>query len=616
MLSNFITKFSRTKKIIAVFLITSFVFSSSVSYAVSDDKSVGNKVYSFVVDHYAAPFTGTVAGWVVCGPVCSAIGGSLGAIDEALKHYGYTDRDYLTWGVIGAMIGGEMYIGAIKLPDPASIKYMDVVPSYDDMITDFLRVYCFSGVGVGAVVGVLLVDGKLHQHTELVAPAISAVAGNSISGALGMPGASGLVAGGALGAADELSIYKGRTDKHYATCAVTSAALANIFVSLLPVKNSYLKGAVGVVLFFVGSIASSYYENDIIEKTVLPPIKTARQAYEVYNQYLPKNYVDSCLEKQALAYIGIKFLTIILILEFNKHTQVVRDNFGDLKKPDEKIKAWNNLIGGSINVAILLIPYALNNIVLFVLDNHMVNYLSRDLQFALEDQIKSQLFSKENLLRLSEHDNSTDLINSLRSDVSSAVNYGNGLMTSTLSSFMDGADGFSKIADVSPNIFIYAVISSSAKSFFNSYMQSGVKEATDEINRLNSRRNSFVGYDHKNIMAIMEKKEDIWQIDAKLRESENKMHFHTSMISAFEWVVAIVDVVLADYLLVGCELMHSRLKTEDVTKLQTAKTQLVNLLSWSSESAKKIANADPSLGRIVILTNWMQPNDTCSPDDF
>ena len=85
-------------KILVILLMPVFIFFTTKIYAESS-----NAVYQFINDHeyLLVPLSDAAAGLSLCGPWCALAGGAAGIADEGLIYYGYTDKRYFTYGILG-----------------------------------------------------------------------------------------------------------------------------------------------------------------------------------------------------------------------------------------------------------------------------------------------------------------------------------------------------------------------------------------------------------------------------------------------------------------------------------------------------------------------------------
>lgn len=237
----------------------------------------------------------------------------------------------------------------------------------------------------GVTVGVLMPTGILNEHQEIIAPVVSAMAGNSIAGT------SGLIGGGIAGSFDELllesSISKDAYNKHYLTFGAVGMATTN----LLGYFNPAVGNSIGMLL---GLIAASH-EKEITDN-ILAPVKAASDLYGTYNKFIPTEQLDSHIEEHALALVGSQFFTQFLSLKIMGYQQALTYNFERLDSPGNAV--WGNFQKEITNFAIFLFPYAIGQTVSGSIDD----YFDKKLRFVLEDKIRTELFSGEIPLQLSQ----------------------------------------------------------------------------------------------------------------------------------------------------------------------------------------------------------------------
>jgi ABC-type multidrug transport system ATPase subunit len=514
-----------------------------------------NAVYRFINDHeyLFAPLSGAIAGEIRCGAWCAAAGGALGAIDEALIYFGVTDKHYLTWGIFG------IATGHVIKPSVAS-----------DM--------------AGVAVGILLPTGALNGKSELIAPVISAVAGSS------MP-TMGLTKGLAAGIFDEVAIYDGITDKHYMTWCTVGMAATN----LLGIFNPAVADFIGII---VGSIAAEYEEN--FSASLMAPVRTTENLYDIYGKFIPKEQLNSHIEKHSLALIGSQFMVQYLTLKSAGFRQNLNYNFERLDNPAGP--AWGNFKSETINFAIFLFPYVIGQTVSGRIDS----YFCKKLQYAVEDEIRTELYSGEVALRLSHDQSTTVAIDNLRSDVSTITESGSGLITGAVSASIGGIYGVGIVVVNSPNLFIYSTLYNQAQLFIANILATQQRVYGEKIRVLDSELVSIIKHDTENIRTITERdgveytKERLKQLYETSREYEANQELWSSANSLW-WSMSGMANFMSNHFLIGHEINRGRIPFDNRNKVLTAGWQVSDLLSWPGHNAQFVASIDQSLDRIVVL---------------
>lgn len=519
-------------------------------------KKGGDVVYQFVNnnEYLFAPLSGAIAGGVVCGPWCFTAGGMAGVIDEVSVYFGFTGKRYLTWGFFGLATGHT------------------IKPS---LVSDI----------AGIAVGILLPTGILNGHSELVAPMVSAMAGNSMSGLLG------LISSGAAGIFDELAIRNGYIDKHYSTFCTVGGAATNLLRWFNPVVADFI----GVIL---GSIVAEYEEK--IFASLMAPIKTTANLYDTYNKFIPKDQLDGNIEKQALALIGTQFLIQFLDLKIIGHEQNVEFNFQRLNIPNGP--AWGKFTSELTNFAIFLFPYLVGQTV----SDRTNSYFNKKTQYFLEDKIRSELFSGEAASRLSDDHSTKVLTDNLKGDIATITKTGSGLITGAVSTSINGIYGVGIIIVNSPNILVYSFLYSQTQSFILKYLaeQQGIYK--EKIADLDSEIKNIMQHDAENIRVIAERdgmnatKARLQQLYSASREYEASQELWDSASRLWRQVSGVTNYIV-NYCLIGNEINQGRLPFESRGKAHNAGWQVSNWLSWPGRNAQDVSSIDSSLGRIIIL---------------
>jgi ABC-type multidrug transport system fused ATPase/permease subunit len=563
------------KSIVVILFISSYLIFMSRTFA--DDGSSSftkrqNTIYQFMDDHdwVLISLSDMVAGGALCGFWCMAAGGFAGAIDEGLVYFGYTDKRYLTYGILGAAIGNMIN---------SSLMYS------------------------GAMVGVLLPAGVFNEHQELVAPIVSAVSGYAESKT------PGLIQGALGGAVDELAIYSGLTDKHYITAATVGATLANAFLHHRVIE--FIEGAAGTgvpgrvfsqnLANFIGaafSLIAVNYEEAFVNR-FKGPAKVAQDLYHTYSKFIPQKQLDAHLEKHAISLLGGQLLSQLLVLKIIGYEQNLNYHFEHLNVVGG---SWNAFGSEAIKIGVFLFPFAISGGVSGGIDN----YFEQKLRFVLEDKVQSKIFCGENALRLSHHSNSSVLLDNLKNDITTAVGSGSSLITDAVSTSIKGAYGVGIIIVHSPDMFVYSLLYNQATLWVAEYLAAQHRGYGEKIKLLESDLIGMMKHDNKNVRTITERdgilftRTKVQQISDALRENEGMQNLWGMTDRVWRRVTGFTDYVM-NYYLVAKAINSREIDFNDRAKVQMANWQASNLLSWTGEHAQQIAIIDQSLDRVIIL---------------
>ncbi len=513
-------------------------------------------IYNFIQNHeyLLTPLATMVAGTIRCGYWCGVVGGAVGVVDEFAVHLGYTDKHYLTYGIFGDAIG--------HIIKPALI----------------------SDIG-GVIAGVLLPTGMLHKHQEIIAPTVGIIVGNSMGGIFGM------VSGAVGGIIDEKLLASNLVDRHYLTFAMLGIAVTN----LLDHFDPFTASSMGI---FLGFIAANY--EDEIKDNILAPTRATDELYSIYSKFISKEQLGSHFEKHIIASIGSQFLTQFLSLKLVNFQQALTYNFERLDNFNGG--AWVNLGKGIVNFAIFLVPYALGQTITSGIDG----YFDKKLQFILEDRIRTELFSGEIPLNLSQDLNSAVLMDNLKTDISVVVNSGSSLTTGAVSTAINGAYGVGIIIIHSPHILIYSTLYNKIYTFITEYLASQQRFYEEQITALDSKLITTMRHDMENIRTIIERdgmvatKDKIENVTIHIRDLEG-IQKSWSMVQQIWWsIMGPMDLMFNCYIAAN-EIQQKRIPFADRNKVQTASWQVSNLLSWSGRTAQDRSYMQQSLNRIVVL---------------
>lgn len=521
-----------------------------------------NRILRFIDEHdyVLTPLYDAIAGWNVCGGWCGLAGGIAGAIDETLVHFGYTDRRYLTWGILGAANANKIHSGIV------------------------------AGTA-GAIVGVLLPTGIFNEYAEYVTPAIAPMIATSAGYTSG--GVGGAFDGAIYGAADEVLISQGYADKHYLTASTLGMAATSLMGYFSPPVANFLGAALGMV-------AAHYYEEQIVEN-IQAPINTTKRLYNLYSKFIPKEQLDDHIEKQAIALLGSQFLVQFLSLKSTNYLQAVTENFERLNLP-AKPDPWSGLKSHATKFAIFIFPKVIMETVL----GEINGYFNTRLRDTLEYRIKSEIFSQENMLRLER--SSVSPIDALRSDVPSLVSMGTPMVTSSINTAISGMYGTGVIVIHSPNLFLYTLLYNQALALISNYLNSQRAIYNKNANELWFAGNELIRQDTTpdHIKMIAEqggfdvtKDRVLENIDSMRKFNADESTFEM-LSGAFSSTVNLFNNVF-NYLLMAREINQGRIPFDKRGEFNMAHSQVENLLSLPSKNAFFRLMVEQSLERIMVL---------------
>lgn len=519
-------------------------------------KKSRNAVYNLIssYEYFISPLVGTMAAGGVCGLWCAIAGGAAGIIDEVSVYFGFTDKRYLTWGIFG--LATSHSISKSHVSDAA-----------------------------GIAVGILLPTGIINKHKEYIIPSILAITGNEVAGIPGM------VVGGLAGVIDEVRIRHGYSSEHEYSLDAIGTALTDLLGWFDPVTSKYI----GMML---GSTAADYEEK--ISANFLTPVKTINDLYATYNKFIPKKQLDKHVEKQALTLIGSQFSAQYLSSKLMEHQ---RDTMLDFARLDRHADlALNKFKTSTIKFAVFLFPYAVGQAVSSSIDA----YFCKKLQYALKNQINSELFSGETALRLSHNDNTSVLVDSFKDDVNIMVDSGSNMMTGAIGSSVRGAYGIGIIIISSPSTLVYTALYNKASSFISEYLSAQHRNSEEKIKNLDSELADIIKYDTKNIRTIAERdgidatKRKTQQLISDIDDQAEIQKLWEITRDVWHSISRTADYMFSCYLS-GSEITKGKVSFENRGKIQTAGMQVLGLLSWSTHNTQNISSINESLDRVAIL---------------
>jgi len=575
--------FIKTRHIIIVIAVLILLFVSQASYALDtpptpnstsvpekdyakDPSYFGtfyNSLYQFINEHeyLVTPLAGAVAGGYLCGPWCIVIGGTAGAIDETLNYFEVTDKRYLTWVIIGTAFGYTAH------------------PTLAYEIA-------------GGAVGFLVITGNGELVIPAIAPTMSAIAGNTIAG---VPGA---IIGLAVGIFDEMNTRNGNTEHHELTFECVGMAITNSLVGSNPIAAAVMI-PIGGFIGFKGSEQEKEITTAIVDP-LLGPIKTVQNLYTTYGKFIPKEQLDTFMERQAIALFTCQFLTHFLSTLITQHSQDLTNGFEHLNDPNVLVR--RQFVPTVVSFIMFSVPYAIGSAGTGIINN----YFQDKFQYAFSDQIRSKLFSGETALRLSYHPDANLLLNHLNSDISTMVGSGSGLVTGGVSSTINGIYGLGIIVFNSPRIFIYSTMYNKMRSFISDPLTEKVMLHNEQITVLGDKYTAILNNDIENIRTITERgglaasRAKTQQLVVDLRKLQETQNLWGSVNGVWGTVSGITDAIFTLYL-VGDGISNGIIAFEDRIKVRQACPNLLSTLAWPSDNKQTVEQLNKAINRINIV---------------
>ncbi len=548
-------------------LVFFFVFSTRVCVAEEAQSQRNYNVVDRVIDKFdylIVPIVDALAGGTLCGPWCALIGGVIGASDEGLTYFGYTNAHYMSHGFLGLATGNMISKG--KLPK-------------------------FAGVVAGMLLPTGVPTKIISENKWAIAPVISTLVNSQA-------GIEGMIYGGVQGLIEELALAGGYYDKHYITFLNMGQAISGVML------EPWLAPKLGLLLGprlanFIGAglgLLMANWEEDL-RNNLMGPANVASKLYGTMGEFIPPAQLNKHIEQQALAVIGSGILTQFLTLKVLSYEQSLDYVFAHLDQSGE-----NDLGGRVIRFAIFIIPYGFSHMTTGVINA----YFNNKLYHTLEDNVISRVYSGENILRLVSQDNSTMLLDRLRGDVGTMVRGGSSLATSAMTDSIKGACGFGVLMFSAPNVAIYNTLYNQVLSMVSAGFAKKEKEYSEIGNKLQSEYDTLVKHNNRNIAAIIERggmnftQEHMQGLILKARENDGMRNLYSMAHGVWHTINVPLSYILNFYT-VASEVRDGKIAFDDRYKAQHAAWQASNLLSWPAKNAESISKVGQSIDHIIVL---------------
>jgi ABC-type uncharacterized transport system fused permease/ATPase subunit len=555
---------------IVVLLLSALIFASvTVSYA--EDGSLlqqnHNTMYNFIEDHeyIVTSLSNSLAGWALCGPWCSFGAAVAGGIDESLVYLKYTDQRYLTHGILGAAVGNMAHPG-------------------------------MAAAAAGTIFGFILPTGIFNEHSELMAPVVSGLASGAFHGV------PGLILGSAAGDIDELLIDNNITDKHYLTFVSLGTMASNPFFS--PVYANLIGAVVGLI--------AANWENAFC-KNIAAPLQVIKELKNTYEKFIPQNELNNHIEKQGIALAGSQILTHLFELKIISYQDILTNEKARLPEFIGNEERWGNYRNNMIYFAIFLIPGAVGMTTAGIVDD----YFNEKLAVRFYDELETQLYTGKNALRMTKHENYSFLTDSMRESVQTMIGSGNRIASQAFTSLVSGLYAAGVIAVYSPNIAVYSISYSQAKSFIASKIAEKSGEYDDKIAKLDSDLMTLRKEFNTNVMTIAERggmqlaQEKISNVRNELVDEKHGKQLWDTIGRVWQMATSHGDYILNNYA-TSKEIFSGRIPFADSSKVVNAGGHISWLFSLPGDLASTTDRTRRAIDKIIILEGMIHAPVTSS----
>ena len=348
------------------------------------------------------------------------------------------------------------------------------------------------------------------------------------------------------------------------------------------------------------------YDKNISE-SFSAPVRTGGSLYETFSKFIPKEQLDSHIKMHVSAKIICQLFTQILSIKLIGYRENMRGGFMALGEPNGAM--WRDYKQNILIVILWTVPYAIGQAASGAADY----YFNKKLHVVLEDNIKSELFNGETILRLSHDPNGIVLMDSFKNDISNVVNAGNGLVAGVIASSIRGGYGVVMIMIHSPATFVSSVAIYELQSFISNYLLGQQRAYNEKINVLNSKFTTTFKHDVANINTIIERdgvdatEEKIEQIMSDLRDLDSDQRNYVAFNRLF-WALSVAIEQAISYYFLGREIDHGGLPLANGVRIKarSAAGMASGLLFWIGGQAQEMSYIKESMDRIAELGNKMR----------
>jgi len=423
---------------ITILSLSIFLLINSNSYA-STDNSTANRSASAFVEKYEkaiGPLLGAAAGYINNGFWGAIPGLVFGAIDEAMIHFGVYKKHYITYGMFGMAAGGK--IGQAMFQDA-------ITPDWYE--------------GTGMLIGLLSSQPEALDFITDNAKNLAKLATDCHTG---------IMAGSLV---DDMIKREGVYGK-----VVPGLTLAHLIGSTI-FRWTNANYTQITNLLFNDQTESNFKQLEITIK-MLNDLNN-----KVYPGFVSQDKIAAYIEKQFLTSIGSELITRFLSVSLVKNEKEIKKYFDASAAEKTALKQIGN---GAVMFAVFMLPKTLVKLGSDVIHD----YLDRNFGYEIKDSIDLQLYSDQNMLRISRDKKLASLVGDKDRIIDGLTAFTSRAVTDATGSAVE-IYGTSAIIISSPDLFLYSLMYKRACSWIASSVFSTDKSRyniyalEDQLNRHN-----------------------------------------------------------------------------------------------------------------------------------
>ena len=572
-----------------------------------------NPVYKFGEDHeyLLTPLTNSALGFSVGGLYGALFGFGIGVLDEGLVYNDITEQRYLS----AAFIGGAT-LTSFKIANPIYVTNEPEAVVIGRSIAGIENVlYPAITATLGATLGLAISTGTIQEYPIIIQATKNAVLGSQLYGPYG---ALGGIACSALDSA--LANYNVTSYTH---CSLGLEGL--VFAKYTLPAFGYLEGGAenNAHLKTVYAQTKSYLpyiwqtmvpiyasiSSDTDQNATLPALQLAQDLEKTYSSVVNKTEVDAIIEKQILTSVGLGLTAQKGRLELLRQFSLLQ-SFA--------FKSDLDANSGIQKEFLKFLPKIVTYITPQIAQQFLSGYFLFNLQNKIEDQVLSELFSNENILKLQHSSsNAETLMDRINQDVSTTVQ-GLNVVTSAVSSHALAILSTKLIIDY--NIFDIVVYTSSYNAMTGKITRQLAKMTTSTSTKVDTQKSLLT----KMNKGILRQSKDISLNDGtsfeyakissaaqELRESQVSQSNYQQLQNVWNEARGWLDWVTPLFLAL-LKVVSKTLPFQFLLESTTSVGQVTAMLSWKNENANNIAQIELSISKFNELMEMIR-NNTSNP---
>ena len=474
----------------------------------------------------------------------------VGCVDEVLVSYEFTEKHYLTAGLLGSGMTQKL-----ELPYHAN-------------------------EAIGFLAGLLFATGQLNHLLDKAGTPISTA---MAAGSYGGP--AWAVAGGLCGVLDEGLQSYNFTDKPYLSNTIYGVSAVSLLSSQSErisglLARPGLKESLGVL---AGAVLSSS-GNNVNRKS---PVKLGQELYALFAELMDKKELDRLIEQQALTLVTSQLVLANLGLMLNAHYQSFQSGLEGIQEKPE----------GFYDAVSPFTRFALSYFGSIAVSEQVTGYMTELFANAIEDKLSQRYLTEEIPLKLNADNSTRTSVKNMRKNIQEATR-GVGILADFMKAGTEGVFFVSfllqeKSIDLVLFVDSYQQVFGAATSRLSQW-QAGYRPRLEELDtQISKLQEDATNKAHLIISSdkdlLLKQKREMF-IEEK-RALEMQQTVASGLLGAWGRLSGVLDFILK-YRFIAQNIVNGKMQFDSRRKALVASYAVSDLASWPSKNSAEIAKIE------------------------